>query len=181
MAAMRIAALGVALVALAGCTSGSGHQASPSTSGSPLPSVSASESPTVPPVIDPSSEGVDDVSGTATITLSGASGPVRVATSADEPGQLAVDSAGKVRVEVTMRAKDGSVFSIAGPAAPGTVTGDHVSVLLMASGVLVDNQQGNTCTVRYSKADEAGVTGVVTCDAQNGPQNYTVRVAFVLR
>ena len=80
-----------------------------------------------------------------------------------------------------MRAKDGSVFSIAGPAAVGTVNGDHVSVLLMASGVLVDNQQGNTCTVRYSKVGESGVTGLATCDAQNGPQSYTVRVAFVLR
>jgi len=56
-----------------------------------------------------------------------------------------------------------------------------VNVLLMASGVLVDNQQGNTCTVRYRSVSESGVTGTATCDAQNGPQSYTVRVAFLLR
>jgi hypothetical protein len=80
-----------------------------------------------------------------------------------------------------MRAKDGSLFSLAGPAAVGTVSGDHVSVLLMASGVVVDNQQGNTCTVRYRSASERGVAGEATCDAQNGAQNSTVRIAFALR
>src|SRR3954470_3018877 len=139
MAAMRIAALGVALVALAGCTSGSGHAANPSPT--PVVSPSVSEPPTQPPVIDPGTQGVDDVTGTGTITLSGGSAPVAVATTADSPGQLSVDSSGHVRVEVSMRAKDGSLFSLAGPAAVGTVSGDHVSALLMASGVLVDNEQ----------------------------------------
>src|SRR3954468_5923561 len=115
MAAMRIAALGVVLVALAGCTSGSGHQASPPPP--PAVSPSVSEPPTQPPVIDPSAQGVDDVTGTGTITLSDGSPPVRVATTADSPGQLSVDSSGHVRVEVSMRAKDGSLFSLAGPAA----------------------------------------------------------------
>jgi len=179
MAAMRIAALGVALVALAGCTSGSGDQAGPSASPTPLPSVS--ESPTQPPVIDPGAEGVDDVTGSGTITLSDGSAPVHVATTADSPGQLSVDASGQVRVEVSMRAKDGSLFSLAGPAAVGRVGDDHVSVLLMASGVLVDNQQGNTCTVRYSKAGESGVAGAATCDAQNGSQTFTVNVSFALR
>src|SRR5947209_3152853 len=176
----RTAVVCLALAGLAGCTSGSAHHASPSASPTPVPPVSAS--PTQPPVIDPGTERTDDITGTATITLSGGSAPpVHVATTADSPGQLSVDAAGKVRVEVSMRASDGSVFSLAGPAAVGTVSGDHVSVLLMASGVLVDNQQGNTCTVRYTSVSERGVSGSATCDAQNGPQSYTMRVSFGLR
>src|SRR4051812_8711434 len=179
MAAMRIAALGVALVALAGCTSGSGHPASPSPP--PVVSPSVSEPPTQPPVIDPGAQGVDDITGTGTITLSGGSAPGAGATPADSPRQLSGDSSGHIPVEVGMHAKDGSLFSLAGPAAVGTVDGDHVSVLLMASGVLVDNQQGNTCTVRYSKASESGVAGEASCDAQNGSQRLTVRIGFALR
>ena len=54
------------------------------------------------------------------------------------------------------------MFSLAGPAAVGTVSGDHDSMLLMASGVLVDNQQGNTCTVRYRSVSERGAAAEAT-------------------
>src|SRR4051812_49948193 len=104
MAAMRIAALGVALVALAGCTSGSGHPATPSPS--PVVSPSASEPPTQPPVIDPGAQGVDDITGTGTITLSGGSAPGARAPPAGSPRQPSGDSTGPTPRPRSMHATD---------------------------------------------------------------------------
>src|SRR5947209_10825507 len=105
--ALRRTAVVAVAVALTGCTSGSSHHAS-SPSPSPVVSPPVSSSPGAPPVIDPGNEAVDDITGTGTITLSDGSPPVRVATTADSPGQLSVDASGHVRVEVSMGAKDGS-------------------------------------------------------------------------
>lgn len=172
--ALARVAVAVGLAAAAGCTSGSGHRAGGPTS--PSPSVTPAATPTESPVIDPANQGVDSVTGAGTISLSGQA-PVQVATTEEEPAQLSVDASRQVRIEVTMHGRDGSLFSIAGPATVGRVATDHVSVLLTGPGVVVDNQQGNTCTVTYTKAAEAGVTGVARCDSDNGP----VTIAFTLR
>ena len=133
------------------------------------------------PVIDPGSQAVDSLTGSARITVSGGSTPpTTVSTSSDAPAQVSVDTSGRVRVDITMRAGDGSLFSLSGPAAGGAVAGDHVAVLLPAAGVLVDTSQGNTCTVTYTRAGETGVAGSAVCDAANGPQRYSVDVAFTL-
>jgi len=161
-------------VGVTGCTSGSAHDAA-----APIPSsatVTPVVSPTDTPVIDPANQAVDSLSGTATISLTGQA-PVRVATTEDEPAQLSVDTSRHVRIEVTMHAGDGSLLSVAGPAAVGRVATDHISLLLTGPGVVVDNQQGNTCTVTYSKAAESGVAGIARCDSDNG----TVTVDFSLR
>jgi hypothetical protein len=164
----------VVVVGVAGCTSGSGHRA-----GAPIPSSATATpvvSPTQSPVIDPANQGVDSLNGTATISLSGQA-PVRLATTADEPAQLSVDTSRQVRIEVSMHGADGSLLSVAGPATVGRVATDHVSLLLTGPGVVVDNQQGNTCTVTYTKATESAVAGIARCDSDNG----TVTVDFSLR
>ena len=172
--ARRLFAAAVVVAASAGCTSGSGHHA-----GAPVPSSATATpvvSPTDSPVIDPANQAVDSLSGTATISLTGQA-PVRVATTSAESAQLSVDASRHLRIEVTMHAGDGSIFSVAGPAAVGRVAIDHVSLLLTGPGVVVDNQQGNTCSVTYSKAAESGVDGIARCDSDNG----TVTVDFSLR
>jgi hypothetical protein len=165
------------LASLAACTSGSGGK-----SGTPTPSpVVSSAAPTLSPVIDPAQQGVDQLDGTATITLSTQSKPVTVTTSSDSPSQLSVDTAGHYRVEVTMHGPGGALFSLAGPASVGDVTTDHVSVFEPTTGLLVDTEQGNVCTVRYTRVSETGVAGAARCDAETGAQRFTVTVAFTLR
>lgn len=173
LAVVCCAALGL----VAACTSGS-HQRSGSparaTAGSPSPS------PIDSPVLNADSQGLDAVTGTARITASGMA-PVNVGTAGGSPADLSVDAAGHVRVEAAMRGGGQALFSIAGPAALGSVSGDHVSVLLPAAGLLIDTQQGNACTVTYTRASETGLAGTASCDAENGSSRYTVRVAFVLQ
>lgn len=181
---MRAAALAaiVAVGGLAGCTSGSTsgstHHASPA--GSPSAS-GDSASPADSPVIDPQNQGVDSMTGSARITLSSGFAPLTVSTTADEPAQVSVDTSGALRVDMTMHGKGDTLFSIDGPAAVGSGSGDHVTVLLPSLGVLLDTEQGNVCAVSYAKAAETGVTGTARCDAEAGAQRYTVTVAFAVR
>ena len=125
-------------------------------------------------------QGLDAGAGVATVTYSTGSSPFTVRTTADEPAQVGVSSSGSgVSVDVTMQDAAGDVFSLSGPArVGGAVAGDHVSMLSPKTGLYVDTDQGNTCTVTYTRATETGVVGAARCDAQTGLQSFTVTASF---
>jgi len=127
------------------------------------------------------SEGVDELAGAATVTYSTGSSPFTVRTSGDQPAQVGVDSSGHVSVDVSMQDAAGDLFALSGPARVGSaVTGDHVSLLSPKTGLFVDTDQGNTCTVTFTQASESAVVGTATCQAQTGAQSMTVTAAFHL-
>ena len=115
------------------------------------------------------------------MTVSGTKSALKLATDTGSTAQLSVDASHQVRTELAMHGNGGALFSLAGPAAVGAVTGDKVAVYLPADGILLDTTQGNACTVTYSQVAETGLAGTVSCDAENGSSRYTVRVAFQLR
>ena len=132
------------------------------------------------PVIGDSA-GDDEMTGAATVTYSTGSSPFVVRTSADSPASVGVSPGGGVSVDVTMRDAAGDLLSLSGPArVGGAVSGDHVSILSPKTGLYVDTDQGNTCTVSYSRASELGVVGTARCDAQTGLQSFTVTASFHL-
>ena len=123
----------------------------------------------------------DEMTGAATVSYSTGSAPFSVRTSADEPAQVGVSAGGGVSVDVTMRNAAGDLFSLSGPAAVGGAqSGDHVSILSPKTGLYVDTDQGNACTVTYTRASEALVVGTARCDAQIGLQSLTVTASFHL-
>ena len=122
-------------------------------------------------------EGLSSLSGAATVSYSSGSAPFTVRTSADEPAQVGVDASGHVSVDVTMRDAAGDLFALSGPAAGGS---DHVSILAPSTGLYVDTDQGNTCTVSFSRATESSVVGTARCNAQIGLQSLTVTASFHL-
>ena len=126
------------------------------------------------PVVN-DSEGDSELSGAATVSYSTGSAPFTVRTSADEPAQIGVDSSGHVSIDVTMRDAAGDLFTLSGPAGGGA---DHVSILAPSTGLYVDTEQGNTCTVSFSRASESGVAGTAQCQAQTGAQSLTVTATF---
>jgi hypothetical protein len=171
--------IGAALLA-AGCSSSSPHKgAAPTPSLSPSVASSSSVAPLPTPAIN-DSEGVDEMAGAATVSYSTGSAPFAVHTSADSPAQVGIDGHGHVTIDVTMSNAAGDLFSISGPAVVGGSSRDHVSILSPSTGLLVDTEQGNTCTVTFSRAGETGVAGTARCDAQTGAQSFTVTAAFHL-
>ena len=127
------------------------------------------------------SEGLDDRGGAATVNYSTGSSSFTVRTTVEEPGQVGVDKSGHVSIDVTMKDAAGDLFALSGPARAGeTVAGDHVSILSPKTGLYVDTESGNTCTVSYTRATETSVVGAAHCDAQTGLQNFTLTVFFHL-
>ena len=169
-----IAAAGVAALAataLGGCTASNSHHVVAA------PAAKAPVAPAYAPVLDPGSEGVDDATGTATIT-GGSAQPVRLTATKSAPSQIAVDAAGHYTVQLAMHGA-GGVFSLAGPAAVGSVSGDKVSVVEPSSGLYVDTAtQGSTCTVAYTTVSEARVAGTTACPAEINGKRLNIRVVF---
>ena len=126
-------------------------------------------------------DALDDGAGVATVTYSTGSSPFTVRTSTDEPASVGVSADGGVSVDVTMRNAAGDLLSLSGPArVGGAVAGDHVSILSPSTGLYVDTESGNTCSVTYTRVAEAGVVGTARCDAQTGLQSFTVTASFHL-
>jgi hypothetical protein len=98
-----------------------------------------------------------------------------------DPSQVAGDSAGHYRVVLSLHGRGGSLFSLTGPAAVGAVSGDHVSIFDPSTGLYVDTQQGNVCSVSFTTVTEKSAGGTARCDAENNGKRMTVRVAFTIR
>lgn len=131
------------------------------------------------PLIDVAVDAVDDVGGTALVQFTPGS-HFDVAAAAGQPGQLAVDPRGRIIVQVSMTNSSGDVFSIAGPAAVGTETADQISLLDTATGLTLDSTQGDSCSVTYTRAEEAGVQGTAHCSTRTGKGVITVTAPFRL-
>lgn len=164
------------LVVLTGCSGSSSSASAPLPTLPPLPSDRPSVVASTPPALDPARDAVDDILATATVSVGGTT--VRVSTSADTPGQLAVSPSRAVTVDLTLRSSSGDVFALTGPARVGTVLTDTVSVVEPSSGVLVDTANGDVCTVSYYRVDESGLSGIAHCTTRTGSQTQDVTVTF---
>ena len=172
---LALAGVAIGLVATRGTTT-TRHTSAPTR---PSSSASPSQSPVPSPLINAAVDAVDDVGGMALVQFTPGS-HFDVAATAAAPGRLAVDPHGRIIVQVSMTNASGDVFSIAGPAAVGTETADQVSLLDTATGLTLDSTQGDSCTVTYTRAEEAGVQGTAHCSTRTGKGAITVTAPFRL-
>jgi hypothetical protein len=178
-AIVGLVGVGVGVAATRGTTTTPHGSPSPLLSPSALPGTSAGASPVPSPLINAAVDAVDEVGGTALVQFTPGS-HLTVAATAGSPGRLAVDPQGRILVQVSMTNAAGDVFSIAGPAAVGTVTSDQVSVLDTATGLTLDSTQGDSCTVTYSRVAENGVQGTAHCSTRTGTGVIAVTAPFHL-
>ena len=165
------AALSVALTAalLSGCTGSSSDGKASST---PSSTPSAGSTSAAPDTLG--EDATASLQGSATISLGG-SAPVTVKAGRSQPVTLELTPSGAATIDLSMQ----SDFSLSGPARTGAaIRTDEVSILLAASGVLVDTSQGNPCQASYDVVSETKVSGTVRCETLSGNQKVPVTVRF---
>lgn len=169
------AALSVALTAglMTGCTGGSsdGKASSP-----PSSTPSAGSTSATPDTLG--EDATASLQGSATISLGG-SAPVTVKAGRSQPVTLELTPSGAATIDLSMQSGSSALFSLSGPARTGAaIRTDEVSILLAASGVLVDTSQGNPCQASYDVVSETKVSGTVRCETLSGNQKVPVTVRF---